>query len=106
MQKIQILMLDDIDERPAAETVKFALDGIEYEIDLSDTNAEALRKALEPYTEHGRKVRGRRGRSSMPKGGKTHEVREWAKRHGHHVNDRGRIPAEVMSEYLKATEQQ
>lgn len=104
MQKVQILLLDDIDERPAAETVKFALDGIEYEIDLSGTNAEALRKALAPYTEHGRMVKTSKARSA-PKGGKTAEVREWAKRHGHHVNERGRIPAGVMSEYLKTTEQ-
>lgn len=103
MQKIQVLMLDDITEQPATETVRFSLDGTDYEIDLSEENAEALRKALTVYTEHGRKMARRSSPSrTAAKGGKTAEVREWAKRHGHHVNDRGRIPEEVMKEYQKS----
>jgi hypothetical protein len=104
MKKVQILVLDDLNEEvPAQETVHFSLDAVDYEIDLSQQNADALRTALVPYTKHGRKDLTRNKAHRAPnktKGGKTAEVREWAKNHGYHVNDRGRIPVAVMNEYL------
>lgn len=101
MQKVQVLLLDDIDEQPAKETVKFALDGVSYEIDLSEQNAVKLRDALAIYTEHARKTSTKTPRARRVN--KTADVRTWAKKHGHHVNDRGRIPASIMEEYEKST---
>jgi len=57
-QKIQTLFIDDIDGSEAEGTVRFALDGAEYEIDLNAKNAEALRKALSRYVEAARRSSG------------------------------------------------
>jgi hypothetical protein len=62
MQKVQIVLLDDMTGTEADETVTFGLDGNQFEIDLTAKNAAALRKALTPYVEAARKVQGRRGR--------------------------------------------
>jgi hypothetical protein len=48
-QQVQTLLIDDLDGGEAEETVRFGLDGTEYEIDLSAKNADALRKALAWY---------------------------------------------------------
>ncbi|CAM5341078.1 hypothetical protein SANTM175S_06449 [Streptomyces antimycoticus] len=53
-QKVQVLLVDDLDGGEADETVTFSLDGKSYEIDLTTTNADKLRDALEPYTKGGR----------------------------------------------------
>ena len=45
-QKVQVILVDDIDGGEADETVSFSLDGVSYEIDLSESNATELRDAL------------------------------------------------------------
>jgi len=52
-QKIQTLFIDDIDGSPAEGTVRFALDGTSYEIDLSTGHAQALRAALSSLCRRG-----------------------------------------------------
>ena len=108
-QRVNIVLEDDLDGSPADETVTFALDGVTYEIDLSESNATKLRDALAPYVGHGRRAGGRRaasGRSagSRAAGGRRDlaDVREWARKNGHQVSDRGRISAEVQAAYDKA----
>jgi hypothetical protein len=75
MAKTVIVKLtDDIDGGDADETVHFALDGKTYEIDLSEANAAALRKAFMPFIESGRAssgVRVRTPRASGPISGET-----------------------------------
>ncbi len=98
-QKVNIVLVDDIDGSDASQTVSFGLDGTSYEIDLSDTNAGALREALASYIGHARKAggsgrRGRRG-ASTNLGPSTKEIRDWARSNGHEVSDRGRVSAEV-----------
>src|SRR5918911_1549077 len=72
-QKVQVILVDDVDGGEAAETVSFALDGVSYEIDVSEKNATALREALAPWVGHARRVGGRssggRARSSSSGGG-------------------------------------
>jgi hypothetical protein len=101
-QKVQVLLVDDLDGGEAIETVSFGLDGNSFEIDLSSANADKLRKELALYTEHARKVsaptRRRRPRTG-PGRQRSAEIREWAKQRGYHVNERGRIPASIVSEY-------
>jgi hypothetical protein len=108
-QKIQTLFLDDIDGSEAEGTVRFGLDGAEYEIDLSVTHSEELHKALAPYVAHARKVggarRAARGGRRNATGIDTHKVREWAREQGIDIKERGRVPAGVMEQYRKATEQ-
>ncbi len=111
-QRVNIILVDDIDGSDATQTVAFGLDGASYEIDLNDGNASALREALAPYLGHARKVtRGgagakRSGRStassSTDGGASAKEIREWARANGHDVPERGRIPADVREAYEAA----
>ena len=109
-QKVQITLVDDIDGGPAVETVSFSLDGVAYEIDLSEGNAARFRDALAPYVGPARRRGGRaatgsgRGRSSRSRGAnnRTAQIRAWARENGHKVNERGRIPADITAAYEKA----
>ena len=107
-QKVNIVLVDDIDGSEATETVTFGLDGTSYEIDLNDTHAAGLRDVLAPFIGHGRKVgsaprRGARrsGSGSAPStsGPSAKEIRDWARENGHDVPDRGRVSAEVREAY-------
>jgi hypothetical protein len=108
-QKIQTLFIDDIDGSEAEGTVRFALDGTDYEIDLNTKHADALRKALARYIDAARRGSGaarrpaRSGRRSAASGLNTTEVREWAKAQGIEVKDRGRVPAELVVKFRAAT---
>jgi len=108
-QKIQTLFIDDIDGSAAEGTVRFALDGTDYEIDLNAKHAEALRKALAKYVDAARRSSGaarrpaRSGRRASASGVNTTEVREWAKAQGIEVKDRGRVPAELVVRFRAAT---
>ncbi len=101
-QKVVVHLLDDLDGSDADETVQFGLDGVSYEIDLSDANAGKLRDALAEYVGSARRVGGRRRRSarSEPRAvSSAAEVREWARANGYQVSDRGRVPADVQEAY-------
>lgn len=105
-QKVQVLLVDDLDGGEADETVTFALDGKSYEIDLNTSNADKLRDALSDFVQAGRRTGGR---SSRGKGGRssassqdTAKIRAWAKEQGYEVNDRGRVPASIREAYEKA----
>lgn len=108
-QKVNIVLVDDIDGTDATQTVSFGLDGANYEIDLNDENASALREALAAYVGHGRKV-GRGGGGAKRGGGRAaaaggtsaKEIREWARDNGFTVPERGRIPADVREAYESA----
>ncbi|UGQ09195.1 Lsr2 family protein [Yinghuangia sp. ASG 101] len=109
-QKVQILLVDDLDGGKADETVTFALDGVSYEIDLSEANAGELRTALAAYVQVARKTggraAGRRGARGAAKsagtGPDTSDVRKWAKENGYEVSERGRVPANIKEAYEKA----
>jgi hypothetical protein len=110
-QKIQTLFIDDIDGGEAEGTVRFALDGAEYEIDLSSKHSEELRSALGKYVSHARKIGGaaprRGGRAAgRAKGASTlntTEIRNWARENGYDIKDRGRVPADLVAKYQAAT---
>lgn len=102
-QKVHIILVDDLDGSEAHQTVSFGLDGANYEIDLTDDHAAALREALAPYLGHARKV-GRAGgaKKSTAKaagGASAAEIRDWARSNGYDVPDRGRIPSEVREAF-------
>jgi len=108
-QKVQTLYIDDIDGSEAAGTVRFALDGTDYEIDLNAEHTDELHTALRTYIDHARKVggtsrrapRGRRAGSAID----TTAVRAWAREQGVDIKDRGRVPADVVAKYQAATGQ-
>ncbi len=108
-QKVQTLYIDDIDGTEAEGTVRFGLDGADYEIDLNAAHSQALRASLQTYISHARKVGGTR---RISRGGKrnviaidTHAVRAWAKDQGIDIKERGRVPADVVARYREATGQ-
>jgi hypothetical protein len=121
-QRQVTVFIDDISGEELTEdgeTVSFALDGVQYEIDLSGENAEELRQALATYIEHARRTGGRSRASSGSGGGgsrrsgassssgrrsssDTQAIRAWAQQNGHTVSDRGRIPSSVIEAYEAA----
>jgi hypothetical protein len=120
-QKVVVTLVDDLDETEADETVEFGIDGTTYEIDLSDANASKLRDELADYVAHARKTSGRRrsggtraaaapaaaparkggGRASVDRE-QNQAIREWARKEGMNVSERGRIPSEVSEKYHQA----
>jgi hypothetical protein len=113
-QKVTVSLVDDMDGSTAAETVEFGLDGVSYEIDLSDGNAKRLRDALAGYVTNARRAGGRRrsagagprraaGGGARPSVDREQNaaIREWARKQGMKISDRGRIPAEVLDAYHK-----
>ncbi|TDD80539.1 histone-like nucleoid-structuring protein Lsr2 [Actinomadura rubrisoli] len=104
-QKVQVLLVDDLDGGKAEETVAFSLDGRAYEIDLNKKNAAKLRKVIAPYQESARKARAVGRKSATRAAGnreRSADIREWARSAGIKVNDRGRIPANVIERYEAA----
>jgi Lsr2 len=107
-QKIQTLFVDDIDGGAAEGTVRFALDGTDYEIDLSGKHSDELHAALQRYVEHARKVGGQARRTARGGGRRgsnaidTARVREWARAEGYDIKDRGRVPGELVAKYQEA----
>jgi Lsr2 len=103
-----VRLTDDLDGSKADRTVTFAVDGTAYEIDLSKRNVTAFTKALAPYLGAARKVkstRSRRPRSTGSAPGRSSDlaaIREWARANGHHVSNRGRIPAAIIEAYQSA----
>jgi nucleoid-associated protein Lsr2 len=101
--KITVALEDDLDGGPAAETVRFALGGTEYEIDLNTKNAKAFRKQFAPFIEHARKARRAPGHPHGSAGRhRSAAIRAWAKDQGIAVSGRGRIPASVVERYQAA----
>jgi hypothetical protein len=104
------MLIDDLDGGDADETITFALDGIQYQIDLSTKNAAKMRDGLARYVGAGTRT-GRAGtatmRNSTPRrsGSATADrdqnraIREWAQGKGLDVSDRGRIKKEIVDRY-------
>jgi len=104
-----VQLTDDIDGSAAAETVRFAVDGRTYEIDLSTEHAESLRDSLAQFVAAARRAgrvdaspRRGQGRQGRPQGGNSSAVRAWAKQNGVPVSPRGRVPQDVMAQYNSA----
>ncbi len=103
-QKVNIVLIDDIDQSDADETVGFSLDGKDYAIDLNTKNAQALRDAIAPYLAHARVVsaRGSRRSGRATTGAAASEIRAWGRENGFKVPERGRVAAEVREAYAAA----
>jgi hypothetical protein len=113
-QKTIIQFVDDLDGTTSdeVETILFGLDGVTYEIDLGEDNATNLRETLAEFVGSARRVGGRvkRGIGPMPAGGattsssgrsreQTQAIREWARKNGYDVSERGRIPSVVIEAF-------
>jgi hypothetical protein len=102
-KNVSVVVTDDLDGSAGAETVAFGFDGVNYEIDLAETNRARLEGTFAPFIEGGRKVtRGTRRRAGTRAGGPSMDrgaVRAWAREAGMTISERGRISAEVMNQY-------
>lgn len=105
-RKTFVELIDDLSGDKADETVSFSLDGVAYEIDLSEDNATKLREEIGGWVEKARRVGGRRTRgtaSSARRGSNdSAKIREWAREAGYEVPDRGRISGTIRSAYEEA----
>ena len=98
-QKVHVVLVDDLDGGEATETLRFAFDGVSYEIDLSAANAATLRDQIAPWAKAARKVSGKPSPKAKVTNSDTSKVRAWAKAHGYAVSERGRIPADIRAAY-------
>ena len=109
-QKHIVQLIDDLDQSVAEETVSFALDGTYYEIDLSSKNAAKFRDLMANYVANARRASrsggsrpaapgGRRSRPARGDREQTHAIREWARKNGHKIGEKGRIPAHILDAY-------
>lgn len=127
-----VVLTDDLTGSPATETIEYTLDGVSYEIDLSAENAKRFRKNMSEFVDasrrvngtsrSGQKAAGKRGRPKKADGGSRKKrarstsavastrqgpdpkaVRQWASEQNKEVPQRGRLSADLVSEYLAAT---
>lgn len=107
-QKVHVQLIDDVSGEPADETVRFEIDGVSYEIDLTEVNAARLRETLGEWVNHGRRVGGRRrtrtstSTSTSDKSARRADlaqIRAWAREAGHEISDRGRIATSIVEAY-------
>lgn len=99
-------------EADNVHTVSFGWAGSQYEIDLGKSGADKLEKLIKPYVDSARRVSGGRGRtkgsgsrastSSGRSADQLAAIREWAKKNGYEVADRGRVKADIVSAFDKA----
>lgn len=109
-QKVLVQLIDDLDGEASDDvtTVQFGLDGVTYEIDLSESNADRLRDLLADYVTAARRTGGRVRRGIRPgQGGSAANndagaIREWAQANGIELAARGRIPSHVAESYRQA----
>ncbi|OUM44672.1 histone-like nucleoid-structuring protein Lsr2 [Arthrobacter sedimenti] len=111
-QRVQVQLVDDLNGEEAQETVRFGLDGTDYEIDLTTDNAEALRTALAEYVGRARKAKtGRKNQggqqasstsTSRAKREDTQQIRQWAQDNGYNPSSRGRITQSIIDAYNEA----
>lgn len=106
-QKTVVELVDDIDGGRADETVAFAIDGVEFLIDLSRENAARLRDSLAQYVGHARRTDGRKARNGTarrfgPARLDNQAIREWARSQGENIAERGRIPQALVTKFQEA----
>ncbi|MHA7284570.1 histone-like nucleoid-structuring protein Lsr2 [Arthrobacter sp. TMS2-4] len=109
-QRVQVDLVDDLNGEVAQETVRFGVDGTEYEIDLTTENADRLRSTLSEYVEKARKARtGRKSQggqqstsTSRNKRENTQQIRQWAQDNGYNPSSRGRINQSIVDAYNEA----
>jgi nucleoid-associated protein Lsr2 len=113
VQRVITEFIDDIDGSPAERTFTFAVDGTNYEIDLSAQNIAEFKAAIGGFVESARKVKASRSNNAhRPRGAgasgdrqsreQTRAVRQWARQHGHDIGNRGKIPASIQQAFDQA----
>ena len=110
-RKVLVRLVDDLDGLPSEDvaTVTFSLDGVDYQIDLNESNASKLREGLADFVTAARRTGGRIKRgagASARAAGHANDgpaIREWAREQGHQLAERGRIPSHIVDAFHAAT---
>jgi len=113
-QRTVVQLTDDLDGKAIpdgkGETIRFSLDRTDYEIDLADKNAKALRDTFAKYVSAARRTgasthstgRGRGRRAGTARDYDPKAVRAWAESQGIQVSQRGRVPADLVARFQAA----
>jgi hypothetical protein len=107
-QKTVVELVDDLDGGKADETVAFAIDGVDFLIDLSAENATRLRESLAEFVGHARKTGTKRGKAAAGRKAQAADkpdnqaIREWARSQGETIAERGRIPQALVMRFQEA----
>jgi Lsr2 len=113
-QKTVVQLIDDLDGTSTDDisTITFGLDGVTYEIDLNDANASKLRESLATFVGAAQRVGGRAKRNSAATAPRatgsgrskeqTQAIREWARRSGHDISERGRVSTAIIEAFEAA----
>lgn len=108
-QRTIVELVDDLDGGKADTTVRFAVQGVHYELDLSTEHAEEFDTVMAPWVDAARRTGGRRtttATSSTKRSGNNSErlnkIRQWGRANGWKVSDRGRVAAELQQAYEAA----
>ncbi len=101
-RKVVVELADDLDGSAATQTVRFGYQGIDYELDLNDANADEMKHWMENYISHARRTGGKRQAAKPTSEFNAGYVRVWALENGFEVSARGRIPANVLEAYKAA----
>lgn len=101
MKKTEVVLIDDIDGVRADTTVSFSINGVNYEIDLTEKHAAEMADDFAKWESHAKRIGGRAQRTTKKSTGSSNasKIREWAHAKGIEVSDRGRIPAPVIAQY-------
>ena len=104
-QKVTVVLEDDLTGGPAEQTIRFAFEGTDYEIDLNAKNAAKFSKQLARYLAPARRAGRAQSRPGRTAAGhqRSGDIRAWANEHGLAVSERGRIPASVVEQYNAAS---
>ncbi|ORI18235.1 Lsr2 family protein [Rhodococcus sp. 1168] len=109
-KKVYVQLVDDIDDKPidsGGEHISYSVNGVSYEIDLSDKNAIEFHRKLDYYIEHSARVGGKRPKKAVGAtssgqkrdANQTKAIREWARSNGYTISARGRIPSDVENAF-------
>lgn len=107
---LNVVITDDIDGSPDAQTVTFGYQGQQFEVDLAEKNHVAFLFSLKPFIDAAHVVSGRRrprgsaaaGRSRGSSSVDRAAVRAWAEKEGIQIAERGRISVQVLDKYQAA----
>ncbi len=107
-QKLVVELIDDLDGDPidvGGESIEFAVNGVQYTIDLNEKNAIEFHRKLDYYIRHAARVGGRKTTRQVkdtPDRAMTQTIRAWAHANGYAVSARGKIAASLVEAYTKA----
>ncbi|MGD8202138.1 histone-like nucleoid-structuring protein Lsr2 [Ornithinimicrobium sp. W1679] len=108
-QKVQTVLVSDLSGEELGadgQTVKFGFLGADYEIDLSQAEADEFAETLNKYVSAGRRVGGRRqsgsGGTARRDPSQTKAIKAWLDEQGIDYPKRGRLPQSLIEQWESA----